>query len=106
MSLELKKKAHNFKSLVRRTAGSFVVRQGGFVYGLFGLEVSCFYFTAHRMVKDGVSVALRFVAGMRDAGMRGQGGGSVTEWQKKANPVKLGNGRKLALKRLWRARGS
>lgn len=74
MSLELKKKAHNFKSLVRRTAGSFVVRRGGFVYGLFGLEVSCFYFTAHRMVKDGVSIALRFVAGMRDAGMRGQGG--------------------------------
>lgn len=44
------------------------------MYGLFGLEVSCFYFTARRMVKDGVSIALRFVAGMRDAGMRGQGG--------------------------------
>lgn len=49
------------------------MRQGGFVYVPFGLEASCFYFTAHCMVKDGLSIALRFVEGIRNARMRMQG---------------------------------
>jgi len=41
------------------------------------------------MVKDELSIALRFVEGVRDARMRMQGQESVMEWQEKANPVKL-----------------
>lgn len=79
---------HNFKS-VWRMAGSFVVRQGGVVYVPFGLEASWFCFNAHWMVKDELSIALQFVEGKKDAGMRMQEGESMMEWQEKANPVQL-----------------
>lgn len=45
--------------------GKLGVRQSSFVYVPFGLEEYCFYFRAHCIVKDELSIALRFVEGIR-----------------------------------------
>lgn len=52
----------------------------------FGLEVSGFYFTPHLIVKGELSIALGWVRGAR---LRMEGGGSVVQWQEKANSVNL-----------------
>lgn len=79
---------HDFKSVLRM-AGSFVVRHGDVVYVPFGLEASLLCFNARHMVKDELSIALQFVVGIKDAGIRKEEGESVMEWQEKANPVQL-----------------
>lgn len=80
--------------------------QGGFVYVPFGLEVSCFYLTAHCMVKDELSICFAICGRSKRCENEHTRGRKCDGVEGESKSHETLNGRKLALKRLWRARGS